>query len=111
MIDKDPTNYPLLTYGWVIFLSMWGGVVSFYRKMQNGKARPFNIMELLGEIFTSAFTGIITFLLCEASEITPLITAALVGISGHMGSRAIALIEHYGESKLRAIFPPEKHDG
>lgn len=95
MPEKDPTNYSLLTYLWVIVLSAWGGVVSFLRKRKNSMARPFNFAELLGEIFTSAFAGVLTFWMCEAANISPLVTAALVGISGHMGSRAIFHLEQF----------------
>lgn len=97
MIDKDPSTYSWLTYLWVTGLGAWGGLVSFYRKLRAGKARPFNVVELVGEITTSAFAGLITFWLCEAAEIQPLVTAALVGVTGHMGSRAIFLIESWAE--------------
>lgn len=57
-------------------------------------------MELVGEVLTSAFAGILTFWLCEASDINPLVTAALVGISGHMGSRAIYHMETWAEARF-----------
>lgn len=100
MPEKDPTNYSLITYLWVICLSAWGGTVNFMRKRKSGEARPFNLAELIGEIFTSGFAGVITFWLCEAAGIGGLITAALVGISGHMGSRAIFRFERWAESKF-----------
>ena len=93
MLDKDPTSYPFITYAWVLGLSALGGFVSFMNKLKEGKTRVFNIVEFMGEIATSAFTGVITFWLCENAQFSPLITAALVGVSGHMGSRAINLIE------------------
>lgn len=100
MPEKDPTNYSLLTYVWVLILSSWGGIVNFVRKRKSGEARPFNFSELVGEICTSGFAGVLTFLLCEASEISPLITAALVGISGHMGSRAIYHLENWATARV-----------
>lgn len=101
MPEKDPANYSLLTYAWVITLSAWGGAVSFMRKRRRGLVRPFSWLELLVEVLTSAFAGVLTFWLCEASAINPLVTAALVGISGHMGSRAIFLLEQFAENRLR----------
>lgn len=95
MPEKDPLNYSVLTYAWVISLSSWGGIVSFYRKMQSGRVRPFNLTEFVGEIVTSGLTGIITFFLCEHGGIDPLLTAALVGVSGHMGSRALSQLEYF----------------
>lgn len=98
---KDPATYPLLTYAWVLTLSAWGGIVSFNSKMKQGISRPFNIAELMGEICTSAFAGVLTFYLCEAAEIAPILSAAFVGVSGHMGSRAIFKIEKWAESKIK----------
>ncbi len=95
MPEKDPTTYSMLTYAWVAALASWGGFVSYVRKVKIGEIHRYSIVEFLGEISTSGFAGIITFYLCEASNISPLITAAMVGISGHMGSRAIFLIEQY----------------
>lgn len=101
MIDKDPLSYPLITYVWIILISCWGGAVNFIRKVQSGKARVFNVTEFVGEIATSGFAGVITFWLCEASKFPPLMSAALVGISGHMGSRAIFLLENWLTRKFR----------
>jgi len=97
---KDPTAYGLITYLWVIGLAAWGGLVGFYRKVKSGEARFFNLTELIGELVTSAFAGVITFWLCEAAGFQPLITAALVGISGHMGSRAIYQFEQWVQARF-----------
>lgn len=100
MIDKDPTSYSLVTYLWVFLLAMLGGIVNFMRKLQAGRARVFNLVEFIGEIVTSAFAGVITFWLCENAGFSPLVTAAFVGISGHMGSRAIFMFENWLKNKF-----------
>lgn len=100
MHEKDPSTYSLITYLWVTGLAAWGGLVNFYRKVKSGETRAFNVTELIGEIVTSAFAGLITFWLCEAAQIHPLVTAALVGISGHMGSRAIYQLERWAQARL-----------
>jgi len=100
MLDKDPTSYSILTYAWVFGLAVLGGLVNFMRKLQEGHARVFNFIEFFGEIVTSAFAGIITFWLCENAGLSPLLTAALVGVSGHMGSRAIFAFEEFLKSKF-----------
>ena len=93
MPEKDPTTISLLTYGWVILLSIWGGVVHNIRKVREGTSNRFSISELIGDVVTSGFAGIITFYLCEAAGTPSFITAAMVGISGHMGARALFLLE------------------
>jgi len=100
---KDPFGYEVATYLWVFFVSMLGGFVSFMKKVKDGAARAFNFSEFIGEIVTSAFAGILTFWLCEAANFSPLITAALVGVSGHMGSRAIFMLEKKFESKIDKV--------
>lgn len=90
----------MLTYAWVFLLSILGGVVNFMRKLQEGHTRAFNIIEFVGELVTSAFAGVITFWLCENAQLAPLVTAALVGVSGHAGSRAIFLLEDFMKSKF-----------
>ena len=80
-------------YAWVALWGMLGGLVSFYRKVKNGTARWLNVNELVGELTTSAFVGIITGLLCDAAGAPPSLTFALVGITGHMGGRAIFWFE------------------
>lgn len=95
MPEKDPTSYSLITYGWVFMLAILGGVVNFMRKLQQGHARVFNLIEFVGEIVTSAFAGVLTFWLCEHAQISPLMTAAFVGVAGHMGSRTMFVLEAY----------------
>jgi hypothetical protein len=79
-----------------------GGVANYIRKVKAGKADKFSVMEVIGEIFTSGFTGLITFWFCEAAHIDPLLTAVFVGVAGHMGSRAIALFEELLKNKVGA---------
>jgi hypothetical protein len=99
--DKDPAAYDLLTYAWVFLLSLMGGVVAFLQKLRDGSARVFNLIEFIGELCTSAFTGVVTFYLCESAQFPPVLTAALVGIAGHMGNRGLFLIEKFLSNKLK----------
>jgi len=97
--EKNPDNFDWirvsLPYAWVLLLSIFGGIVNFMQKVRSGEISRFSITELFGEMVTSAFAGVITFLLCKAADINELITAALVGVAGHMGSRLIFKLEKY----------------
>lgn len=105
MPEKDPTTYSTLTYLWVLGLATWGGVAGYIRKARRGAVVRFSVAELLGEIVISAFVGLITFYLCDASQIDPRLTAVMVAISGHMGSRAIFLFETRATRFVDRIFP------
>jgi len=110
MPEKDPTSYGFITYGWVFALSILGGAASFFGKVKSGVARWFNIAEFMGELFISAFAGVVTFYLCEWSGFSPLLTAVLVAVAGHMGTRAIFVLERFFEQRILgqtpAMYPP-----
>ena len=100
MPEKDPSTYSYIAYMWVIGLSMMGGVVSFMRKVREGIIPAFSITEFIGELVTSAFAGVVTFFLCEAAELDPMLSAAFIAIAGHMGSRAIFIFEKYLQKRF-----------
>ena len=74
--------------------------MSFSKKIKQGDARPFNMAEFIGEVLTSGFAGVLTFYLCEWADVAQLLTAAFVGISGHMGSRALFMFERWAEKRF-----------
>ena len=82
-----------LTYAWVFGLAMLGGAASFVRRVRSGQAKYSNLIELIGELVVSAFAGLVTFFLCQSSKLDPMLTAAFIAISGHMGTRLIFLAE------------------
>ena len=104
MPHRDPENfvtaYGWATWAWVIGLSFWGGVVHYIRKVREGISERFNLSEFLGDLLTSAFAGVVTFYGCDAAGFSGPLTAALVGVSGHMGSRAIFLFERWVTSRV-----------
>lgn len=100
--NRTPFDYEFLTYLWVMGLAAFGGVVNFSRKMRDGTARAFNLTEFIGEIVTSSFAGLLTFWLTESAGMDKMISAVFIAISGHMGSRAIFMIEKFFESKFPA---------
>ena len=100
---KEPWTFSWVAYLWVVILSIWGGVVSYVRKVQKGEVHKWSITELIGELVTSAFAGVLTFFICEWANLPPLLTAAFVGISGHMGSRGLFMLEKYLKSKFGKI--------
>ncbi|BAF69596.1 phage holin family protein [Nitratiruptor sp. SB155-2] len=99
-MHKDPTNYSLLTYAWVLLLSIWGGTAHTIRKIRTGALKRFSFSEWIGDIVISGFLGVITFYLCEYANIVQPLSAALVGIAAHQGTRGISALETYIAKKI-----------
>ena len=97
---KDPFSYGWAAYAWVIAWASAGGIVSFRQKLKRGDVRAFNIAEFVGEIFTSAFVGVLAFWICEYSDVPKILQAVVISISGHMGTRAIFLFEQFMAKKF-----------
>ena len=100
MPHKDPSTYSILTYLWVSVLAAWGGLVNYIKKYREGHISRFSINELIGELVTSSFAGVITFWLCEAGGVDPLLSAVFIAIAGHMSARILFLMEKILEQKI-----------
>lgn len=98
---RDPLSYPLKQWALVLGLALFGGFASWWAKVRKGELQAHNLMALIGELTISAFVGVIVFYGCEYMRFDPLLTAALVGIAGHMGTRAISFIESIAEKRVR----------
>lgn len=97
---RDPLSYSIRTYGLMLGLAVFGGLVSFYAKVRRGEVEALSLMHLVGEICTSAFAGLMVFYLCEYMRLDQMLTAPFVGVAGHMGAKVITLLED--EAKRRA---------
>ena len=100
MPEKDPSNTALFVewmrqftpYFTTVFLSIWGGVVNHIQTIRNGR-KKFQLKELIFDLVVSTFAGLITFYFCRSAGISETMSAVLIAISGHMGTRAIAGFE------------------
>lgn len=81
-----------ITWTWVVLLSLFGGLVGYLEKLEKKKLKH-SLFLLTKDLVTSAFVGIMTFMLCDLSEFSWQLTAAMVGISGHMGTRLMFKLE------------------
>lgn len=82
-----------LSWVWVLLLAVWGGTASYIARVRRMKT-PFSVVELVGEWTISGFAGVVTGYLCVAADFPPYMTLAFAGISGHMGGRAITMMEN-----------------
>lgn len=77
----------------MFLVAMLSGFVAFYRKWKDGNVRAFNVTELIGELFVSGICGVLAYWAFNGLGVNQWLTAAGVGIVGHMGSRAIFMAE------------------
>lgn len=112
MPGKDPSNYSLVTYLWVMLLSVWGGITHNIRKLRAGVIKRFSVSELIGDLFISAFIGVLTFYLCEWAGLDKLISAVFIAITAHMGTKGISIFEDAVGKRVDSIINPggEKDD-
>lgn len=83
MMDKDPFGYPASTYISVVVLATVAAVVRYLNSMTR-----FSFSRLLIDALSGGFTGLLTFWLCESSNITGPLSGFLIGMGGLMGSKA-----------------------
>lgn len=82
---RSPLSYSLREYGLILAIAMLGGFLRLYNSVRRCESAFYDLRTLVGELFTSAFLGILTFWACEAVGVQPLVTAALAGMAGHTG--------------------------
>lgn len=97
MPEKDPANWTALTWVLAFLMPICGGIVNWYSRVRSGHTRVFNIVELIGEIFTSGFVGFAVFLAMSSLEQPTGLSAAAAGIGGHMATRLLFAVERAGE--------------
>lgn len=51
------------------------------------------MLVFVAESTVSCFAGMLTFFICESNNIPRMYTAALAGLAGYMGGRALNLLE------------------
>jgi hypothetical protein len=83
----------------VIGMALFGGLVSWITKVRAGSLGPWSIGSLVGELAISAFAGAMCYLLCDAAGLDLRVTICLVGVAGHMGTRAIGAFEGFAMRK------------
>lgn len=74
-----------------LITAMWGGVVSYIRKMQKGES--FRWGNAVMHLSVSGFAGVLAWLGCVQYGVSGPLTAIVTGICGHMGAEAIKMIQ------------------
>lgn len=89
----------LTNWGWILILSIGGGIASFVRKRQASNPTPWKLVELIGEISISGFAGVLVAHFCDYLGTPTSLKYFMVGIMAHMGSRALFKLERIANQK------------
>lgn len=109
-IPKDPSEWDLGVWGWVIFMVAFGGVYNWVSSCKQGK-RPTSVISLLGELTLCEVIGIPVFMALHAATGFPVgLNVALSIAAGHYGTRFICKAEAFANAyacKVSGISPEE----
>lgn len=110
---KDPLEYPIKHWIFILLMAMLGGFASWYNKVKKGEMAASNLFALMGEFMVSALAGLLAFLVCDYLNVPIGITGAAAGLAGHAGARALAvgevLLQRFAEKRL-GIEPTKPDD-
>lgn len=93
MPEKNPFNYPLATYLWVIGIAAAGGLIAALKKDQSIKKTIIDVM-------ASVLAGSMTFWFCEANSINPFYAVIAIAAAGHMGTKALKKFSDWFDDKF-----------
>lgn len=96
------TSHTILVYGWVIFISLFGGTVSYLSKVAQGTV-TFSLFKFLVELGCAAFLGLLTASFAHAQSMSWEMAGGLAGIAAHMGSRALFLLDYIAMRKFEKL--------
>jgi len=98
-LPNEWTQYFAL--GWVMILSVWGGTVHTIKKVRDGVIERFTFREWVYDVITSGFIGVVTYALCKYAGFDEWLSAVMIGVASHQGTRALLIIEQLITRKTR----------
>lgn len=103
-LNNTPNDWgQYIAFLWVFILSIWGGTVHTIKKVRDGVVDRFTFREWIYDIVTSGFIGFITYAFCQYAGFDGWLSAVLIGISSHQGTRGLLIIENWVTNKVGAV--------
>lgn len=94
MFDKDQLYAGLI----MLVVSLWGGIVGYYRRVQQGMVHTW--FRFFGELSSSVLAGMCLGTMGMAADLHPYINLGLAAIGGHLGTAFFDM----AESGVKAFF-------
>lgn len=98
-IPPDLLNQ-IMAASWVFILSVWGGTVHTIKKVREKVIDRFTFREWIYDVITSGFIGFITYAFCQYAGFSGWLSAVMIGVASHQGTRGILLIEEFVNRKV-----------
>jgi hypothetical protein len=89
---KDPLAYPVRHHLAVLGMTMLGGFAGWYVKVRKGESKV-SVFALIGEMAVSSLAGFGAFFICDWLGGPIGVAAAIAGMTGYMGGRALEAAE------------------
>ena len=104
-LSENPTEWGYKIWFLIVGLASLGGVSNWVKKRNSGQ--KISIMELIGEVTTSASTGIGVFMLMLSLDYPIYACAGACGVSGHFATRILFalqnIIDAFEEKKIKEL--------
>lgn len=84
----------------LLFIAIFGAITKYVSRMKKDPNMRFSLSGFLGECFVACFSGLMMALICSELALSFYMAAALCGLAGYIGGRALEL----AEEKLVASF-------
>ena len=107
---NTPEFYSLITYLWVVGMSIVGGFVSIIQNWRKNRYRKIFILDIIGKLTVSCFCGLMTFFICEFFEVPQLLSILMISIAGDLGKKCISIFEQLFVRILEKLFNVELND-
>lgn len=85
MTKEQILNSDWFTYLWVLGVSLWGGLVSFFERDE----KPFSWRRLAVQLLSSSFAGLMTAYICQSGGINGPLMGVFCGVAGLQGTSAL----------------------
>ncbi len=86
--------------------AMWGGLVSYFRRIQQGA--KFSWLSIGMHLSMSGFAGLMCGLGCMHFNVAAPLTAICTGLAGHMGAEFIKIMEARFQQRLKVGLPDDE---
>ena len=108
MAHQDPSSIPVVSYLWVIGLSLLSAIAGYLSRFLSEKPPSRPILALIMDVSYSLLAGLTTYFMGQASELPEMTVIVLVCIGSHMGARLLFSLQRLVHKQIRATLAVEE---